>query len=56
MWRKNRANTTDANCKGVDLNRNFDVFFGGIFLLIMLVKLFFKVKLVVKVFLRIFFN
>nr|ATU82441.1 venom M14 protease [Lethocerus distinctifemur] len=30
FWRKNRANTTDPRCKGVDLNRNFDVYFGGL--------------------------
>lgn len=29
MWRKNRANTSDPLCPGVDLNRNFDLFFGG---------------------------
>uniref|UniRef100_A0A0A9YSJ1 Carboxypeptidase B n=2 Tax=Lygus hesperus TaxID=30085 RepID=A0A0A9YSJ1_LYGHE len=29
MWRKNRANTSNPQCPGVDLNRNFDIFFGG---------------------------
>ncbi|KAF6201392.1 hypothetical protein GE061_005840 [Apolygus lucorum] len=29
MWRKNRANTSNSECPGVDLNRNFDIFFGG---------------------------
>ncbi|BET00045.1 Carboxypeptidase [Nesidiocoris tenuis] len=30
MWRKNRSNTTNPYCSGVDLNRNFDLFFGGL--------------------------
>ncbi|KAL1117211.1 hypothetical protein AAG570_004538, partial [Ranatra chinensis] len=30
FWRKNRANTTNSRCRGVDLNRNFDVYFGGL--------------------------
>ncbi|XP_073976862.1 carboxypeptidase B-like isoform X2 [Rhodnius prolixus] len=29
MWRKNRAKTSDPFCPGVDLNRNFDLYFGG---------------------------
>ncbi|KAK9501207.1 hypothetical protein O3M35_002277 [Rhynocoris fuscipes] len=29
MWRKNRANTSNPFCPGVDLNRNFDLYFGG---------------------------
>ncbi|XP_041355238.1 zinc carboxypeptidase-like [Gigantopelta aegis] len=28
-WRKNRRNTGNANCPGVDLNRNFDANWGG---------------------------
>lgn len=30
MWRKNRVPTFEAGCPGVDVNRNFDVNFGGI--------------------------
>lgn len=30
LWRKNRSPTKVAWCKGVDLNRNFDVNFGGV--------------------------
>ncbi|KAK7072027.1 hypothetical protein SK128_010429 [Halocaridina rubra] len=30
MWRKNRANTTDSGCYGVDLNRNFNVSWGNV--------------------------
>ena len=29
LWRKNRSPTSVAWCKGVDLNRNFDINFGG---------------------------
>ena len=29
MWRKNRVDNAGSNCKGVDINRNFDVGFGG---------------------------
>ena len=29
LWRKNRSPTSIAWCRGVDLNRNFDVNFGG---------------------------
>jgi carboxypeptidase T len=28
MWRKNRAQTTDASCAGVDLNRNYNFHWG----------------------------
>ncbi|XP_066477618.1 mast cell carboxypeptidase A-like [Tiliqua scincoides] len=30
MWRKNRSNTSNSGCVGVDLNRNFDVAWGSV--------------------------
>lgn len=30
MWRKNRRLNEGSTCRGVDLNRNFDVNFGGV--------------------------
>lgn len=30
MWRKNRAPNSGLKCRGVDLNRNFAVNFGGV--------------------------
>ncbi len=32
LWRKNRKNNTNPNCTGVDLNRNWDFKYNGLFL------------------------
>lgn len=33
MWRKSRSVTSNPKCPGVDLNRNWDAEFGGMFIL-----------------------